>query len=129
MTNPTVFLRRVLVVDGTISGLTGLLMILGASVLESALGVPAALLRYAGLSLVPFVAFVFYLARRESLSRASVWAVIAANAAWVAASVLLLVSGRIEPSLLGYAFILGQAIAVAGFAEAQYVGLRKSSVA
>jgi len=53
--------------------------------------------------------------------------VIAINAAWVAGSVLLLLSGRIEPNILGYAFILGQALAVAGFAEMQYVGLRKSA--
>jgi len=129
MTNPTAFLRRMLVVDGTISGLTGVLMILGAGFLEAALGVPAVLLRYAGLSLIPFVAFVFYLATRDSVSRASVWTVIAANAAWVVASALLLVSGRIEPTALGYVFILGQAFAVAAFAEAQYVGLRKSTVA
>lgn len=129
MTNPPAFLRRVLVVDGTISGLTGVLMILGASFLEAALGVPAVLLRYAGLGLIPFVAFVFYLARRDRVSRASVWTVIAANAAWVVASGLLLVSGRIEPTVLGYVFILGQAFAVAAFAEAQYVGLRKWTVA
>jgi hypothetical protein len=125
MTNSTAFLRRVLVVDGTVSGATGLLMILGAGFLGDRLGLPAALLRSAGLSLIPFVALLFYLSTRDQLSRGIVWAVIAANAAWVAASVLLLLSGRIEPTLLGYVFVLGQAVAVAGFAEAQYVGLRR----
>jgi len=71
------------------------------------------------------VALLFYLSTREQLSRSIVWAVIAANGAWVAASGLLLLSGRIEPTLLGYVFVLGQAVAVAGFAEAQYVGLRR----
>jgi hypothetical protein len=47
---------------------------------------------------------------------------------WVAGSVLLLVSGRFEPNALGFAFVLGQAAAVAVFAEMQYVGLRKSTV-
>jgi hypothetical protein len=70
---------------------------------------------------------LFYLSTREHLARGIVWAVIAANAAWVAASVLVLLSGRIEPTILGYVFVLGQAIAVAGFAEAQYVGLRRSA--
>jgi hypothetical protein len=125
MTNSTAFLRRALVVDGTVSGATGLLMILGAGFLGDRLGLPATLLRSAGLSLIPFVALLFYLSTRDQLSRGIVWAVIAANAAWVAASVLLLLSGRIEPTLLGYVFVLGQAIAVAGFAEAQYVGLRR----
>ena len=129
MTNPTAFLRRILVADAVTSAAAGLLMVLGAGLLEARLGVPASLLRYAGLSLIPFVAFVGYLATRARLSRGSVWAVIAANVAWVAASILLLVSGRIEPTLLGYVFVLGQAAAVAGIAEAQYVGLRRSAAA
>jgi hypothetical protein len=48
------------------------------------------------------------------------------NLAWASGSVLLLVSGRIQPSGLGHAVILGQAFAVAALAELQYVGLRKS---
>jgi len=120
------FLRRVLVADAMISGMTGLLMVVDAGALEGMLGVPAALLRYAGLSLLPFAALVFGLSRRDSLPRAGVWAVIALNAAWVVASVWLPLGGWISPNVLGYAFILGQALAVAVFAEMQYVGLRKS---
>ncbi len=56
----------------------------------------------------------------------SVVAVIALNAGWVAASLLLLLAGWVEPNGLGYAFILGQAGAVAVLAEMQYVGLRRS---
>lgn len=123
------FLRRSLLADAAISGATGLLMIFGAGLLEGLLGLPASLLRYAGLSLLPFAVLVFGLARRDPLSPGSVWAVIAANAAWVAGSVLLLVSGGVAPSGLGYAFVLGQAAAVAFFAEMQYVGLRRSVVA
>jgi hypothetical protein len=119
------FLRRVLIADGAISGATGLLMLLGADFLGGLLGLPTALLRYAGLSLIPFAAFVLYMSRQETLSTASVWFVIALNTAWVAASVLLLVSGLIDPTALGYAFIVVQAIAVAVFVELQYVGLRR----
>ena len=120
------FLRRVLVADATISGMTGLLMVADAGALEGMLGVPALLLRYAGLSLLPFAALVFGLSRRDSLPQPGVWAVIALNATWVVASVWLPFSGWISPNALGYAFILGQAFAVAVFAEMQYVGLRKS---
>jgi hypothetical protein len=123
------FLRRVLAADGAISGATGLAMALGGGVLEPVLGVPAGLLRWAGLALLPFALLVFGLSRRHRLPRASVWTVIALNVAWVAASVLLLLGGWIEPNGLGYAFILGQAAAVAVFAEMQYVGLRKSAAA
>jgi hypothetical protein len=65
------------------------------------------------------------MSRRESLSLGSVWFVIALNTAWVAASVLLLVSGLIDPTALGSAFIVVQAIVVAVFVELQYVGLRR----
>lgn len=54
-------------------------------------------------------------------------AVIALNAAWVGASVLLLLLPAWSPTGLGYAFILVQAGAVAVLAEMQYVGLRGSS--
>jgi hypothetical protein len=113
------------VADAAISGATGLLMALGAGVLAGLLGLPAGLLRYAGLSLLPFAALVVLLARRDPPSHPSVWAVIGVNAAWVAGSILLLLSGAVAPNGLGYAFVVGQALAVALFAELQYVGLRR----
>ena len=51
--------------------------------------------------------------------------VIVANALWVVASIALLVSGQVTPTLLGYVFVIGQAIAVLGFAELQWMGLRR----
>jgi len=49
------------------------------------------------------------------------------NTAWVAESTLLLLGGWVNLTGLGYAFVLFQALVVAGFAEAQYLGLRRSS--
>jgi hypothetical protein len=121
------FLRRALVVDAVVSGATGLLMAAGAGTLQEVLGIPTALLRYVGLSLIPFAAFLVLLSRRPRLTRGIVLAVIVGNAAWVAASVLLLTSGRIEPTALGHAFVVVQAVAVAGLAEMEYVGLRKAA--
>jgi hypothetical protein len=121
----SVFLRRALIADGAISGATAALMVLAAGPLDGLLGLPAALLRYAGIALIPFVAYLFYLSRRDSLSPASAWLVIGLNAAWVVASVLLLASGSIDPTALGYAFVIVQAVAVAAFVELQYVGLRR----
>lgn len=125
--NTSSFLRRVLVADAATSGASGLLMALGSAPLENLLGVPASLLRYAGLSLLPFAALVAYLATRRSLPRAAVRAVIALNALWAADSILLLVGGWVGPTALGYAFVIAQALVVALFAEAQYVGLRRSA--
>lgn len=120
------FLRRVLLADAATSCASGLLMALAAVPLENMLGVPASLLRYAGLSLLPFAGLVAYLAMRRNLARPAVWAVIALNALWVADSLLLLVGGWVGPTALGYAFVIAQALVVAAFAEFEYVGLRKS---
>ena len=123
------FLRWVLFADAATCIATGLLLMLGSSVLERFLGLPAELSRYAGVSLLPFAALLVYLATRENLSRPVVWAVIALNALWTVDSILLLLSGWIEPTGLGSAFIIFQAFGVAMFAALEYLGLRKSAVA
>jgi hypothetical protein len=122
---PSTFLRRALRLDAVASGATGLLLIAGASLVDGLLGLPAALLRGAGLVLVPYVAFVIWVGTHEAISRPAVWAVIAANALWAAASGLLLISGWVAPTALGYAFVIGQAVVVALLGELQYVGLRR----
>jgi hypothetical protein len=127
MSSGSTFLRRVLVADAAISGATGVLMMAGAPMLAPALGIPAELLRWAGLSLLPFAALVVHLSRRAHLARGGVGTVIALNAAWVVASVALLVSGQVAPTTLGYAFVIVQAVAVAGLADLQYFGLRKTA--
>jgi hypothetical protein len=126
---PTPFLRRVLLADAATSGATGLLMILGADLLQSLFGVPEALLRYAGLILLPFAALLVYLATRERVRPPVVWAVIVCNTLWAADSILLLLTGWISPTALGYAFIIVQALVVAIFAELEYLGLRRSTAA
>jgi len=123
------FLRRALLLDAAASGATALLAIAAAGLLEGLLGLPAALLRGAGLVLVPYVAFVTYAGTREAVSRPAVWTIIAANVLWAVASALLLVSGLVAPTALGYAFVIGQALVVALLGELQYVGLRRPMAA
>jgi hypothetical protein len=118
------FLRNALLVDATASGATALLMIAGAGMLDGLLGLPAALLRGAGLVLVPYVAFVVWAGTRTPIQSGAVWAIIVANAAWAIASIALLV-GFLTPTPLGTAFVIGQALVVALLGEAQYVGLRR----
>lgn len=119
------FLRRALLLDAIASGATALLVIVAAGFLDGLLGLPAALLRGAGLVLVPYVAFVIYAGTREMISRPAVWSIITANALWALASILLLLSGLVAPTLLGYAFVIGQAAVVALLGELQYIGLRR----
>jgi hypothetical protein len=123
--HPTAFLRNVLLVDAAASGATGILLIAGASLLDGLLGLPVTLMREAGLILVPYVAFVAWVGTRETIARGAVWAIIAANALWATASVGLLVSGLVAPTILGYVFVIAQAAVVALLGELQYAGLKR----
>ena len=126
---PSSFLRLALLADAAASGATGLLVLIGGGLLEGLLGMPAALLREAGLILLPYVAFVAYIGTRESLARPAIWAIIVCNALWTAASVLLLAGDWIVPTALGYAFVIGQALIVAVFGGLQYAGLQPQAAA
>ncbi|HSC26793.1 MAG TPA: hypothetical protein VLD67_05940 [Vicinamibacterales bacterium] len=121
-------LRRLLLADAAISGATGILMLLGAGLLSSLLDLPASLVRYAGLVLIPFALTVLYWSSPERLSRGRVRTVIALNLAWVAGSVLVLIAGWIDPNVLGAAFVIVQAVVVMVLAELQYTGLRSMPV-
>ena len=121
------FLRRVLLADAATCIATGLLMLVGPGVLEQFTGLPAGLLRYAGISLLPFAAFLVYLATRENLLQPMVWTAIVLNLLWTVDSFLLLMTGWVAPTELGYAFVIAQALGVAALAGLEYVGLRKSA--
>lgn len=125
--NRHAFLRYALLADAVASGATGLLMIAGADLLTSLLGLPVALMREAGLLLVPYVALVAFVGTRETISRPAVKLIIALNVLWVVASIGLLISGLVAPTMLGYAFVIAQAVAVGVFAELQVIGLRRSA--
>jgi hypothetical protein len=120
-------LRYALIADALATGATALLLLFGAGLLTGLLGLPEPLMRTAGMILVPFVALVAYLATRERPSEGSVWLVILLNVAWVAASVLLLFTNFVSPTILGYAFIAAQAAVVFAFADLQFFGLRRAS--
>ena len=126
---PNMFLRYVLLADAVASAATGLLMIAGAVLLEGLLGLPVALMREAGLVLVPYVAFVAWVGTRILIPHGAVQTVIALNVLWVAGSVLVLASGWVAPTALGYAFVIAQAAAVGLFAALQFIGLRRAQTA
>lgn len=124
---PSSLLRRVLLLDGACAGLLGVMALLDAAALEEYLGLSATLVREVGLSLIPFGIALVYLSRRARVPRAGVLAVIATNAAWVLGSFLFLLVPGIAPTGLGYAVVIGQALAVSALAEMEYVGLRQSA--
>ena len=127
--NPTTqpsLLRRVLLADSVVVGASGVLLALAAGPLGDLFELPVLLLRIVGLALLPYAAFVYYVASRERIPRSGAWAVVGFNMLWVVASLLLLVTGWVDPSGIGIAFIIAQALLVAAFADVEYLGLRRA---
>jgi hypothetical protein len=119
-------LRTTLQIDAIASGAMGVLLLLLASPAAPLLGLSPALLRGAGAPLLPFAALLFWLAPRASQAPAAVRAIVIANAAWVLASVVLLVSG-VAPNvtLVGELFVVLQALVVVGFTVLEYRALTR----
>lgn len=125
---PLSFLRRVLSIDAIASAAMGIGLLVFASLLAPLFDLPEALLRETGIVLLPFAAFVGYLATREQPNRIAVWAVVVVNAIWTIDSIALLFTDWVAPNALGYALVIGQAFVVGTFAELEYVGLRKGAL-
>ena len=119
MTRPTT-LRRAILLDAAASGTMGLLLLLGAGLLEQPLGLQAGLLRWTGVVLVPFAAGLTWIATRARISREAVGTIVFINAAWAVGTPLLLVTEWVSPTLLGELFVLLQAAAVAAFAYLEH---------
>lgn len=131
MSNPSPrrFLRRALQLDAIASGLSVVLAIAGAEVLAPVLGLPAPLLFWTGIGLIPFLVLVTWTATRPAIPAGPVRLIVGANLAWVVASVGLLLTGWVVPTTLGVVVVVAQAVAVAVFAELQVIGLRRPAVA
>jgi hypothetical protein len=127
MIHPSSFLRRALQADAIFSGVSAVMLTIGAGQFAPLLNLPETLLRETGLFLIAYAALVGWLGTRQSMPRVLVGVVIAGNAAWTLASIALLLSDAVTPNLLGETAIALQAIVVGVLAELQYVGLRRSS--
>lgn len=127
-TTPSPLLRKALLADAVLTAITGMLLVFAPTPLAGLLGLPVGLLRWSGIILIPFAAFVAGLRAQERLQRPFVFAVVACNVLWALDSVLLLFTGWVEPTLLGDVFVVGQAIVVAVLGELEFVGLRRSTL-
>jgi hypothetical protein len=119
------FLRRALSLDATATGAMGLLAVPLARQLEAPLGLPAVFLQGAGAVCLAFAALLVVIATRRVIAPALVWLVIGLNTVWALDSIAILLLGWVQPSALGEAVIVAQAVAVAGLIELEYLGLRR----
>jgi hypothetical protein len=119
------FLRNVLLADALSCIGCGALQVLFTDPLVLLLKLPPPLLLATGWFLLAYAAAVAWIALRTPVPRALVWLLVAGNAGWALACVLLLASGAVAPSGLGTAWVLGQAVTVAVLAELQWTALRR----
>ena len=122
----TPFLRNTLLADAAMGAGAAALTILGSGFLARLLVLPDGLIFWAGVALVPIALFLLVMARKTRIPRSWLRAIVLINWAWVVASVTILAFAPIEPNLLGTAFILAQALAVAAFALLQGMALSRS---
>ena len=128
MTALSSFLRKALLADAVVSGAACLAMIAGADFTHALFGLPSALLFWAGVALIPFVAMLAMIVRTGGAPSGLIATIIALNFAWVAGSLFVAFGPAFAPTLLGKVFIVAQAATVAVFAELQIIGLRRASV-
>jgi hypothetical protein len=116
-------LRTILKLDAASCLGMAAVLVPGGAMLEPLLGVPAALLTGAGLSLVPIGLFILWLGMRGEAPAALVYLVILGNVGWSLAS---FGAAAFIPmiSALGVAAVSAQAIAVAAFAMLEYAAVR-----
>jgi len=119
-------LRTLLYVDAATCGGMGVVLAIGSGLIADLARLPAELVFYTGLVLLPIAAFMAFVAARPVPPVAGVWLIVVGNVLWVAASGLLLVSGLISPNALGWAFVIAQALVVAVLARLEFGALRSA---
>src|SRR5262245_38887636 len=122
----TSYLKKVLVADAAISGVAAVAMMAGSAFLPPLLGLPAELLLWAGVALIPFVAGLALVIRQSRIAAGVIVAIIAVNIAWVLASLLVAFGPASATTRSGKVFVVAQAAAVAPFPELQIIGLRRA---
>jgi hypothetical protein len=115
-------LRTALRLDAIASGGLGALLLATAGLLDEPLGLPVGLTLVVGGVLLVWSGLVGWISVGASEPLAK--DVVAGNVVWVAASTVFAVSGWVELTGLGVAFVVAQAAAVAGLTCLQVAGLR-----
>ncbi len=121
------FLRTVLWVDAFSCVACGLLQVAFNAPMASLLGLPEPLLGYTGEFLLAFAAVVAWVSTRRPVPRTPVWFLMIGNFFWALGCVALLLGSDLNPTMLGTAYVLGQALTVVALAELQFFGLRRAT--
>ncbi|UED84196.1 hypothetical protein [Streptomyces profundus] len=118
-------LRTVLRVDGVSTMLFGVLLVAGGSLLSDPLGLPVRWSLPLGIGMLAGAALLLWIAARPSVSPGLALTVTVGNGVCAIGMVALAVSGVIDLTGLGVAFMLVGALVVAVFTEFEYLGYRQ----
>lgn len=118
-------INKILALDALTCAIMGIVLTLSASALAPLLSLPGDLLFYAGCLLVPIAIFMAVLAHQDQPWTIGVWLVILGNAAWVLASLAVLL--LTNPNMLGAGFLMAQALVVAVLASAEFKTVGRSA--
>ncbi|WP_128434282.1 hypothetical protein [Streptomyces cyaneus] len=121
--DPQTVLRRFLALDAVVTGANGIAYLVASGPLGRLLGVDSTLLLGLGAFLAVYAGGVGLLASRARPAAFPVRAVIEANLAWAALSVVAL-AVWLSPTTPGAMWTVLQALTVAGFAGLQWAALR-----
>ncbi len=118
-------LRLALTADAAASLGLGALMIAASGFVAGLTDLPAGLLFWAGVVLLPWGAFIAWAATRSDIPRLAAQIVIEVNLLWAIGSFALMAFGVIHPNAFGVAFVAVQALAVLGVTVVQWLALRQ----
>lgn len=125
MSDQSLFLRSTLQADAAVVLLAGAGCLAGAGPIAALTGMPAGVLAPLGIFLLAWSAWVGFSSTRAALSKRAAQVVMIVNVLWVVESLVLLFSGWVPLTQVGWWLVAAQAVAVDLFAVAQFFGLRR----
>ncbi|HDH03329.1 MAG TPA: hypothetical protein ENH15_03690, partial [Actinobacteria bacterium] len=121
---PGRLLKTAMMENSLVSGISGLVLVAGASGLDTWLGVNVWVLVGAGVGLIAFGAVLIWWSRSSKWLRLGGRIAVVGDTAWVVGAVLLIAFTDVLTGS-GEVALAGVTVIVAGFATAQWIGLRR----
>jgi len=119
-------IRHILYGNAVFSGLSGIIFTLASRQISAFLGLDAQwVILDLGLMMIGYAALLYFTAARTSISRGFVLFTVIADSVWVAASILLLLTGWVPFSVAGKWTVGITAMIVDIFATLQFIEWRK----
>ena len=121
------FLRNVLLADALSCIACGVLQVFLHGTVTPLLGLGSSLVMGTGIFLLLYGVAVGLIALRDPLPRGLVWLLVVGNIGWGALCAILLLNGMLQPTMLGMAYVIVQAVTVLLLADLQWFGLWRTA--